>query len=141
MWSPASRRFSFSWIFFTCRGRGGEASSAGKWGPRLNPTGHSVLVSTLGVSSQTLALCPTLSFCFSVSRLLSSSRSYSVISTFLSQSRMRRGNSVSSVSRQAGMTASHTQGSVQHLHMQLHTLDTAPVRSHRSPELATTFAL
>lgn len=50
----------------------------------------------------------TLSFCFSVSRLLSSSRSYRVISTFFSQSRMRRGNSVSSVSRQAGMTASQT---------------------------------
>lgn len=85
-----------------------------------------MLASTAGLSSQAPSLSLTLSFCFSVSRLLSSSRSYRVISTFLSQSLMRRGNSVSSVSRHAGMTARHTQGSVQHLDMQPHTLDTQP---------------
>ena len=52
----------------------------------------------------------TRSFCFSVRRLLSSSLSYSVTRTFLSQSRMRRGNSVSSESRQGGMSRVNTQG-------------------------------
>lgn len=46
----------------------------------------------------------TLSFCFSVSRLLSSSRSYRVTSTFFSQSLMRRGNSFSSFSKQGAMS-------------------------------------
>lgn len=46
----------------------------------------------------------TRSFCFSVRRLLSSSLSYRVTRTFLSQSLMRRGNSVSSESRHGGMS-------------------------------------
>lgn len=46
----------------------------------------------------------TLSFCFSVRRLLSWSRSYSVTSTFFSQSLMRRGNSLISESKQGSMT-------------------------------------
>ena len=50
----------------------------------------------------------TRSFCFSVRRLLSSSLSYSVTRTFLSQSRMRSGNSVSSESRQGGMSRVNT---------------------------------
>lgn len=47
----------------------------------------------------------TLSFCFSVSRLLLSSRSYRVTRTFFSQSLMRRGNSFSSLSTQGSMSA------------------------------------
>lgn len=69
----------------------------------------------------------TLSFCFSVSRLLSSSRSYSVTRTFFSQSLIRSGNSVSSLSRQGSMTArqkhhqtqTHTDCWALHLHKRL----------------------